>query len=346
MLEIENLRVRLGSTVIEIPEMKVSEGDYVAIMGTTGAGKTVLIETIAGFYPQEQGSIKINGKDVSKLPPSKRGVAIVYQDYMLFPHMTVRENLAYPLKIRKNHDEKRIIRMAQMLEIEHLLDRMPGTLSGGEQQRVALARALIIEPKLLLMDEPFSSLDRKTRERIRKIVKNAIERTGTTVIHITHNLETARIMANKIAIMHDGTLMQYGDTDEILSRPNTEFVAEFVDTNILRGTVMGTEGKLTTVAVGNERIFISERAQGEVYLSIRPEEIIISREKLRSSMRNCLNGKIAKMTPAGNVVRITLSFHGFSLFCILTPNAVSALSLEEGDEVFAYFKASSVKLIA
>jgi molybdate transport system ATP-binding protein len=344
MLEIDSLLIVLGGTKIEIPHLDVEDGDYLAIMGTTGAGKTVFLETIAGFHTPVRGEIKINGKNIVAMAPHRRGMAIVYQDYMLFPHMSARENIEYPLRMRKLRGGDSVRRMAELLEIEHLLDRYPGTLSGGEQQRVAIARALITNPRILLMDEPFSSLDRKTRERVRKTVKNAICETGATVIHITHDLETARIMANKIAIMHDGKLVQSGDINDILSRPGSRFVAEFVDANILRGRAK-KDGAITVVEIGENKIYVSEEAQGDVYLSIRPEDIIVSKEKIKSSMRNSLYGRIKEMRNEGRVVRLTLDFDDFVLYCILTPNAVEALSLREGDDIFAYFKASSVRVL-
>ncbi len=345
MLEIKNLLVRLGDTQVEIPHLHVEKGDYVAIMGTTGAGKTVLIETIAGFHPVQRGEILIEGKKINGLPPNKRGIAVVYQDYMLFPHMTVRENIGYPLKMRGKYDEAKIKRYAELLEVEHLLDRYPRTLSGGEMQRVAIARALTMEPKVLLLDEPFSSLDIKTRERARRIVVDAIAQLGSTVIHITHDFETAWLMANKVGIMHNGRLMQFGEIEEIFSRPNLDFVADFVDTNILAGEVIGERDSLTAVKVGNVVIYTSDRARGKVHLSIRPESIIISSRKIVSSMRNELRGKIVRLERRGNVIRVFLDLGTFTLVSVLTPNAVHALSLSENSDVFVYFKASSVHIL-
>ncbi len=346
MLEIENLEIVLGEdTRISIPNLKVERGDYLAIMGTTGAGKTVLLETIAGFHRPRRGRIMLNGRDITSLPPNKRGMAMVYQDFMLFPHMSVRKNIEYPLRVRRVKDEKKVNEIAELMEIAELLDRRPKTLSGGEMQRVAIARALITDPEIILMDEPFSSLDRKTREKTRKIVKRAVRGLKATVIHITHDMETAWVMANKIAIMHNGKLLQVGTTDEILSRPNPEFVAEFLDSNVLRGDVVGVRDGLTVVRVGSREIYTSDSASGKVHVSIRPESIILSRREIESSMRNGLRGKVVMMDPRGTVVRITVDFGDFSLVSVLTPNAIHALSIEEGEEVFAYFKASSVRVV-
>ncbi len=343
MLEIKNLLVELKDIKIEIPHLLVEKGDYMALMGTSGAGKTVLVESIAGFYPLTRGEIYINNERIDTKPPNKRNIAIVYQDFMLFPHMTVEENIKYPLKIRKKREDIREI--AELLGIENLLDRYPRTLSGGELQRCALARALVLNPEILLLDEPLSSLDRKNRENMRKLVKDVVRELGVEVIHITHDIETAWLMANKVAIMHNGKLVQIGTIDEVFSKPNPEFVADFVDANILRGEVIGTEDSLTAVKVGNERIYISEMAKGKVLLSIRPENIIVAKNKMESSMRNAIRGKIIEMENRGTTVRLRLQFQGFSLLSVLTPNAIHALSLKEGDEVFVYFKASSVRVV-
>ncbi len=343
MLEIKNLLVELKDIKIEIPHLLVEKGDYMALMGTSGAGKTVLVESIAGFYPLKRGEIYINNERIDTKPPNKRNIAIVYQDFMLFLHMTVEENIKYPLKIRKKRENIREI--AELLGIEALLNRYPRTLSGGELQRCALARALVLNPEILLLDEPFSSLDRKNRENMRKLVKDVVKELAVEVIHITHDVETAWLMANKVAIMHDGKLVQIGTIDEVFSKPNPEFVADFVDANIIGGEVIGTEDSLTAVKVGNEKIYISERANGKVLLSIRPENIIVAKNRIESSMRNALRGKIIEMENRGTTVRLLLQFQGFSLVSILTPNAIHALSLKEGDEIFVYFKASSVRVV-
>ena len=346
MLVIDDLEIILGGeTVIRIPRLEVKKGDYLVIMGPTGAGKTVLLETIAGFHRPRRGKITLEGKDITALPPNKRDMAMVYQDFMLFPHMSVRRNIEYPLRARGEKRYGEVERIAEILEISHLLDRMPKTLSGGEKQRVAIARAIITRPKMLLMDEPFGSLDRKSRERARAVVKKAIEEYGATVIHITHDLETALALGKRIAVMHRGELLQVGEVDEILSRPNPEFVASFFDSNILSGVAMGRRDGLTVIRVGSREIYTSDPAEGKVHISIRPESIILSRGEIESSMRNGLRGKVVGMEPRGTVVRITVDFGDFSLVSVLTPNAIHALSIEEGEEVFAYFKASSVRVV-
>ncbi len=342
MLKIENLYIQLGDTSIKIPEMVVKDGEYVAIMGTTGAGKTVLAETLVGFYSPKKGVVMLNGKNIMNLPVNRRGIAIVYQDYMLFPHMTVRQNIEYPIKSRGRGDMEKIVKL---LEIGNLLDRYPQTLSGGEMQRVALARALLTEPQVIIMDEPFSSLDRRTKEKVRRIVKNTLRELNATVIHITHDIETAMVMAEKLCLMHEGEMIQCGTLTEVLQNPTNRFVAEFMNMNVLHGKVIGRDKTLTVVDVNNTKIYSSSPGHGDVLVAIRPESIILSKTKLESSMRNMLRGRIENMERRGSVVYIHLNFGTFTMLSVLTPNAIEALSLKIGNEVYVYFKASAVKII-
>ncbi|ACV24967.1 ABC transporter related [Methanocaldococcus fervens AG86] len=176
-LEIKNLSIDLGEFKLIDVNLEIEKGDYLTIIGPTGSGKSILLETIAGFYKPKNGKIFLEGEDITNLPPEKRNMSIVYQDYVLFPHKTVFENIAYGLKKKikdKDKIKEEVNRISELLNISHLLHRKPGTLSGGEQQRTALARALVVKPKLLLMDEPFSALDVKTKENLRKLVKKAV----------------------------------------------------------------------------------------------------------------------------------------------------------------------------
>ncbi len=345
MLEIEELLIELGTIKVDIPYLKIESGDYAIIMGPTGAGKTVLLETIAGFYKPSRGKIILNGMDITREQPNKRKISLVYQDYMLFPHMTSWENVIYPLKIRGEKDYNYARELGSLLEIENIMDRYPKTLSGGEMQRVALARALSVKPEVIFLDEPFSALDEQTKSKVRKIVKYTLNEINATVVHITHDLETARIMGTKLAIMHQGKLVQYGDINEVISNPNTEFIAKFMDSNILRGEVVGHDNTLTVIKSGDIKIYMADKASGKVSVSISPENIILSRNKIESSMRNELSGKIVKIENSGRVERIYVKVGNTVLVSLLTPNAVNALSLETGIDVYVYFKASNVRVL-
>ena len=240
-LEIEDLSIDLGEFKLVDVNLKVKKGDYLTIIGPTGSGKSILLETIAGFYKPKKGRVYLDGEDITDLPPEKRNMSIVYQDYVLFPHKTVFDNIAYGLKKKikdKDKIKEEITQIVEVLNISHLLHRTPDTLSGGEQQRVALARALVVKPKLLLMDEPFSALDVKTKENLRRLVKKAIKEYETTVLHVTHDFDDVWSLANRVAVMKNGRILQEGEVNEIFYKPSINFVAEFVGTNVLDGEVI------------------------------------------------------------------------------------------------------------
>ncbi len=208
VLRVENLRLKLRNFELKDISFEVSRGEHFAIVGPTGSGKSLLLETIAGIYTPTSGRILIDGVEVTHTPPEKRGVGMVYQDCMLFPHMSVYDNIAYGLRIRgieRKRIDERVSELAEMLEIEKLLERRPNTLSGGEKQRVAIARALAIRPKLMLLDEPFSALDAETRVRLREGIFKVLRKEDVAVVHVTHIMEDAKT-ADRIARMRDGTL--------------------------------------------------------------------------------------------------------------------------------------------
>jgi len=210
MISIRRLVVRRGGFTLSIDSLDVSDGEYLVVLGKSGAGKTTLLYAIAGFVEVEQGSITVDGVDVSRLPPERRGVAIVPQSYALFPHMRVFDNIAYGLRLRglsRGEIERRVREIARRLEIERVLDRYPSQLSGGERQRVALARALVVEPRLLLLDEPFTNLDPETRRSARELVKELHRELGFTAIHATHMIVDAYAMAHRVAYLDSGRLV-------------------------------------------------------------------------------------------------------------------------------------------
>jgi ABC-type sugar transport system ATPase subunit len=207
-LEVDNLWLKMKNFSLKGISFEVYKGEHFAIVGPTGSGKSLLLETIAGMYTPDSGRIRLVGKDITFCPPEKRGISIVYQDYVLFPHMNVYNNIAYGLKIRKISNIKtKVLELARMLKIEHLLNRLPSTLSGGEKQRVAIARALAVKPKLILLDEPFSAIDAETRVELREAIFNLLKDV-TTVVHVTHIEEDAKT-ADRIARMENGKLRLY-----------------------------------------------------------------------------------------------------------------------------------------
>jgi len=344
MIEIRDLKVSVGDFRIQVDKLRIERGDYLIIVGPTGAGKTILLETIAGFHRVKRGKIILNGRDITYLSPQERGVSMVYQDYMLFPHMTVEENIGYPLKIRKMEWRRRVKELAEDLGIKHLLRRYPKTLSGGEKQRVALARAVIIEPELLLLDEPFSALD----PNMRKIVKDFIENLGISTIHVTHDFSDAWIMGNKMGVMRNGKIVRFGLIDEVFSSPQDDFVARFLGaTNILRGIATSRKDGLLEVDVKNVKIYTTDNADvgEEVLLSIRPENIVLSYTIPETSQRNVLPAEIEDIHMEGHIAWLILKIDGIEMKAMLTPNAVESMNLEKGKMVYASFKAAATKIV-
>lgn len=245
MLRLEHVSKRLGDFQLKDINIELSEGEYFLILGPTGAGKTVVLETIAGMYQPDQGEIWFGSKNLSKLYPEQREVGFVYQDYALFPHLTVAENIIFGLKLRKTPEQEskeKLRDIAAMLGIEHLYKRRPFALSGGEQQRVALARALITSPKILLLDEPLSALDPCTKEMMQGELKKIHSTFNTTVLHITHDFSEALSLADRVAVMQNGEIVHTGRPAEIFCRPKTAFVANFVGMkNIFRGEVTSSK---------------------------------------------------------------------------------------------------------
>ena len=276
-------------------------------------------------------------------------MSIVYQDYVLFPNMTVFNNIAYGLKKKIKDKEKikeEITQIAEVLNISHLLHRKPDTLSGGEMQRTAIARALVVKPKLLLMDEPFSALDVKTKENLRKLVKKAIKEYNTTVLQVTHDFDDVWSLANNVVVMKNGEILQIGNPEEIFNKPSTNFMADFVGTNILNGEVIGKDG-LTKIKVGNLIFWSIDDAEEmeEVRISIRPENIILSNKLIETSARNEFKGKVEKTIKRGNLVYLTLNVDGTTLRCVLTPNALHSLNIKGGDYAYILIKATNVRVI-
>ncbi len=348
MIEIEGLRVNVGEFKIEVKKLRIEDGDYLIIVGPTGAGKTILLETIAGFHIPEEGRIILHGEDITNLPPYRREVSMVYQDYMLFPHMNVGENIAYPLRIRGKEWKDEVRKIARKLQIDNLLHRYPNTLSGGEMQRVAIARAVITNPKLLLLDEPFSALDPGMRDSARKIVREFIGEMSIDTIHVTHDFSDAWILGNKLAVMRDGKIVRMGTVHDVFSDPRDDFVAQFLgSTNILKGIVRGKDGDLTVVEIDGHNVYTVDDAEEgeEVLLSIRPENIALARERIHASQRNEIQFMVEDLFVEGHIVWIHLRSDNLVLKAMLTPNAVESLGIEKGKEVYGIFKATATKIV-
>ena len=240
-LRIEDMHIDLGDFSLRGVSLEFEQGEYLTVMGPTGAGKTILLECIIGFYRPAKGRVFLDGRDITDDPPEKRRIGIVYQDYALLPHKNVFKNIEYGLKkvdSDKDSRKAKILAMAESLNISHVLHRKPPTLSGGEQQRVALARALVVEPRLLLMDEPLSALDPQTRQTTRSLLRRIMRARDVTVLHITHDMDDVWALADKVAILRDGHMEQIASVRDVFNRPCNGFVADFVGASVYEGTVL------------------------------------------------------------------------------------------------------------
>lgn len=347
MIEVKNLSVDLGEFVLKDISLDIEEGEYFIILGPTGAGKTVFLESIAGLYPVQSGEIWLRGKEVTKVEPEKRKISIVYQDHVLFPHLSVKDNIVFGLRINKAtaEDEKdRLNWAAELLGINNLLHRRPDTLSGGEKQKVALGRAIITRPELLLVDEPLSALDPETRESVQQELRRLHRALGITILHVTHDFEEAIALGNRIAVIGGGRLMQVGTPEEIFRHPNSEFVARFAMTrNIFLGKAERKPSGDTVFRVDGAEFVIAADADGTRHASIRPEDILISSEPIRSSARNCFPGTITHVVDKGSTLYITASIPP-ELSCLVTRRSFEEMELHEGKKVYLTFKASSIHL--
>lgn len=344
-VQVKDLWVDLKEFHLRQINLDILDGEYFVVLGPTGAGKTVLLETIAGLYQPRRGHILLDGKDVTSMPPERRGIGFVYQDYVLFPHLSVRGNIAFGLKLRgldRGTIEERLTAISQLLGIDHLLHRKPDTLSGGEQQRVALARALVVNPRLLLLDEPLSALDQETREVLQRELARLHRELGTTKIHVTHDFEEAVALGDRIAVMNKGQIVQMGSPEEIFRKPDSEFVARFVGVrNFFRGEIRPGEDGYKVLRLNEIEIAVVTDLAGRVHGSIRPEDIILSKERLRSSARNSFCGRVVDIVDRGTVVYVTVRVPP-DFICAITRASLEEMELREGVEVYIALKASAV----
>ncbi|MEN6395638.1 MAG: ATP-binding cassette domain-containing protein [Methanoregula sp.] len=348
-LHVESVTKTLGDFSLHDVSFDVNEGEYFVILGPTGAGKTIVLETIAGIHTPDKGKICWDCEDITHAEPRARNIGVVYQDYMLFPHMTVAENIGFGLRQKKMDREsirQSVEKLSDLLAIRPLLLRYPGTLSGGEQQRVALARALILQPRVLLLDEPMNALDTAMRERMRKELARIHRFTGTTVIQITHHFEDVFALADRVAIMNNGTIVQVGEPSEVFWHPKDTFVAEFLGIgNLIKG-VARRSGSLAEISVDNGAIIVAvSQIEGAVIATLHAEDVIVSKAPFASSARNCLPGTVTDLVPSGSTIKIFIDA-GFPLVALLTRESCRELEISLNSRVYATFKASVVHVIS
>lgn len=293
--------------------LNVEKGEFLTLLGPSGCGKTTMLRIIAGLYMPTRGRVLFDSEDVTDKPPWERNVGLVFQDYALWPHMRVYDNIAYGLRIRRlpaSEVRRRVNEVAELLGIQGLLDRYPHQLSGGQQQRVALARALVIEPRVLLLDEPLSNLDAKVRINVRGELKKLQKRFGITTIYVTHDQEEALVISDRIAVMNMGAIEQIGTPVELYMRPRTVFVADFIgQINLFRGKVAEIDPASGVMRIDLgfgliDGVLKEEFSPGnDVYVLFRPEHVSISTSPVKTT-GNVLRGIVDSVHYLGNIARL------------------------------------------
>ena len=356
MIAVDSLTVRVGDFTLDNVSFTVPNGGYGVVIGPAGSGKTTLLESIAGLLPLRSGRVTLVGADVTRLPPERRPVGLVYQHAYLFPHLTVRENVAYGARSTRDVEE-----VVDRFGLSLVGDRDVTSLSGGERQLVALARALARRPTVLLLDEPFAALDPRSRAAVRREVRTMYFDRGCTVLHVTHDFEEAGLVGDVAILLDKGRLLQSGDPADLFRRPATPYVASFLGAeNIYAGTARPIRaispdwtdaaqgqyaehplafdtGSLTLYALG-------DAVPGKAHAILRAEDVILSTEALASSVRNQFRGRVVEIVSAGALSKVTVDVSGTPIVSAVTTRAVQELGLERGREIVASFKATSVHI--
>jgi len=327
--------------VVKNFDLNIHTGEFVTLLGPSGSGKTTILMMLAGFQAPSSGEILLDGRPIHNLPARKRGIGMVFQNYALFPHMTVGANLSFPLEVRgMNSDErkKRVKRALQLVRLEGLSERKPSQLSGGQQQRVAIARALVFEPNLVLMDEPLGALDRSLREEMQYEIRRIHRSLDVTIVYVTHDQQEAMVMSDRIAVLRDGVIDQIEVPEGLYEAPTSAFVARFIgESNQLHGRVsaMFEQNNVCEIEMGGELIRalkVSPCSIGDqVTLSIRPERVKINPKS--GQYTNEMLAKVKDLTFLGNQLRVRLATCGQNDFIATIPNIVGHGGLVEGDTV-------------
>ena len=347
MISLKSVRVEFRRFALQDISLELETGDYFMLVGPTGAGKTLLMETIAGLHPVKSGEIWIEGRDVTRLEPEKRHIGMVYQDCALLPHLSVAENIVFGLKVRRvaNGEIKRkLAEIVSIIKVEHLLERKPGKLSGGEKQKVALARALATSLRLLLLDEPLSSLDPESREMLQQELKRLHRELGITVIHITHDFDEALLLGKHIAVIGEGGIRQAGTPEEVFRRPSSEFVARFTRMrNIFAGKISGQTGDGSVFRTDGMELVTTSRKTGATHACIRPDDIDISTSLASHPAPNSFIGTITRIDEVGMAYHIFVNVPP-EVCCLVTRRSFREMGLTVGKKVQIHFAPDSVHI--
>ena len=327
--------------VVKDLNLSLPKGEFLTMLGPSGSGKTTCLMMLAGFETATYGDIRLDGVSINNIPPHKRGIGMVFQNYALFPHMTVAENLSFPLevrKMRKSAREEKINRALGMVQMNDFAGRRPAQLSGGQQQRIALARALVFEPELVLMDEPLGALDKQLRETLQFEITKLAHDLGITVVYVTHDQTEALTMSDRVAVFDDGRIQQLAPPDQLYEAPENSFVAQFIgENNTLEGVVKEIKGGVALVQLDSGEVIqakpVNVTEAGErTRVSIRPERVEYNKERMQEGAFT-LKAEVLEFIYMGDIFRTRLRVAGKDDFVIKTRNAPDQARLVPGTQI-------------
>ncbi|MFT5160796.1 MAG: putative spermidine/putrescine transport system ATP-binding protein [Paracoccaceae bacterium] len=327
--------------VVKDLNLSIARGEFLTMLGPSGSGKTTCLMMLAGFEPATHGEILLGGTSINNISPHKRGIGMVFQNYALFPHMTVAENLSFPLEVRKmgkDEREKKVQRALDMVQMGEFGGRRPAQLSGGQQQRIALARALVFEAELVLMDEPLGALDKQLREHMQFEIKRIADNLGITVVYVTHDQTEALTMSDRVAVFEDGRIQQLDPPDVLYEEPKNSFVAQFIgENNTLGGVVEEIKNGVALVKLDGGGLIdakpINVSAAGErTLVSIRPERVEFDMKRLEPGAHT-LKAEVMEFIYMGDIFRTRLKVAGKEDFVVKTRNAPDAVRLKPGKTI-------------
>lgn len=342
-VEFERVQKSYDGETLVVKDLNLSmpKGEFLTMLGPSGAGKTTCLMMLAGFETATHGDIRLGGVSINNIPPHKRGIGMVFQNYALFPHMTIAENLAFPLEVRKlgkAEREQKVKRALDMVEMGDFGGRRPAQLSGGQQQRVALARALVFEPELVLMDEPLGALDKQLREKMQFEITYLAHQLGITTVYVTHDQTEALTMSDRVAVFDDGRIQQLAPPDKLYETPENSFVAQFIgENNTLEGVVKEIKGNTCVIELDGGEVIdavpVNVSKVGErTRVSIRPERVEYNRDRLHEDAHT-LKAEVLEFIYMGDIFRTRLRVAGNDEFVIKTRNAPDQVRLKRGQQI-------------
>ena len=335
--------------VVKDLNLYIRKGEFLTMLGPSGSGKTTCLMMLAGFETATHGEIRLNGKPINNIPPHKRGIGMVFQNYALFPHMTVGENLSFPLEVRgleKSQRELKVKNALDMVQMSDFISRRPAQLSGGQQQRIALARSLVFEPELVLMDEPLGALDKQLREHMQYEIKHIHEQLGVTVVYVTHDQSEALTMSDRVAVFDDGRIQQLATPADLYERPDNAFVAQFIgENNRLKAVITETQDGLVKTKTAGGTQFIAKSVNcGEVgsfaTLSVRPERVSVGVEG-----ENTTKAKVLELIYLGDHIRCRMRVEKDDEFIVKVPNSSNHTHLVVDEETIVSWSSEDCRAL-